>query len=203
MVRSHDQPADRLFAEAARGSGDAAEALLQSYLPRLRAFVRARLSPELRTRESDSDIVQSVCRELLEHQDGFRYRGETEFRGWLFTAAANKVREKYRFHHQIRRRLDREQPAVSDAPPPPAGTSASPSQAAIANERLAMLEAALDQLNDSDREVVTLARLAGLTTDEIARRIGKTGAAVRQQLGRALVRLGAVLTDRKDELGLP
>lgn len=199
MSASQDPPAERLFSEAACGDATAAEALLQSYLPRLRAFVRSRLSSDLRVRESDSDVVQSVCRELLQHKDGFRYRGETEFRGWLFTAAANKVREKYRFHHQRRRDAGREHPAATDAPVP-AGTWASPSHDAIAHERLAILEAALDGLSDSDREVVTLARLAGLPTAQVAARVGKTEAAVRQQLGRALVRLGAVLTERKDDL---
>lgn len=190
---------EHLYAEAARGDGAAAQALLQRYLPRLRAFVRSRMSPDLRARESDSDIVQSVCRELIEHQEGFRYRGETEFRGWLFTAAANKVREKYRFHHQLRRGLGREEGAASEESPLSAYTS--PSHAAIVNERLAILERALDGLSESDREVVTLARLAGLPSEEVARRVGKTAAAVRQQLGRVLLRLGAVLAERKDDLG--
>ena len=43
---AQDQPEDRLFADAASGDGAAAETLLQRYLPRLRAFVRSRLSPE-------------------------------------------------------------------------------------------------------------------------------------------------------------
>jgi RNA polymerase sigma-70 factor (subfamily 1) len=199
VTTSPNPPTDRLFADAARGDATAAEALLQTYLPRLRAFVRAKLSPQLRARESDSDVVQSVCRELLQHQDGFRYRGETEFRGWLFTAAANKVREKYRFHRQLRRGLNRELALDSNVPAPPAGSSAAPSHAAMEQERLAILEAALDGLSDSDREVVTLSRLVGLTSAEIAQRIGKTGAAVRQQLGRALLRLGAVLTEHQDQ----
>jgi RNA polymerase sigma-70 factor (subfamily 1) len=201
MAPAPDTEVTRLYTEAARGDGAAAEALLLSYLPRLRAFVRSRLSPELRARESDSDVVQSVCRELLEHKDGFRYQGEAEFRGWLFTAAANKVREKYRFHHQGRRDRAREHVAPSEAPPCAAGSSASPSYAAITNERVAILEAALDDLSDSDREVVTLARLAGLPMAEVATRLGKTEVAARKQLGRALLRLGAALAERQTDLG--
>ena len=199
VASAADDPAPSLHGEAARGDAAAAERLLQGYLPRLRAFVRARLGPELRARESDSDVVQSVCRELLLHKEGFEYRGETEFRGWLFTAAANKVREKFRFHRQARRDAAREQPFESSAAPLAAGSSGSPSQGAIARERLAILEAALDALSEGDREVITLARLAGLPIAEVAARMQKSEAAARKQLGRALLRLGRELSLRRGE----
>jgi RNA polymerase sigma-70 factor (subfamily 1) len=171
----------------------ALEALLQSYLPRLRAFVRSRLVPELRVRESSLDVVQSVCRELLEHRDRFRYQGEGPFRGWLFTAAANKVSEKLRFHHQARRDLDREASAGTSLPPLAAGSSVSPSYAAIANEQIETLEAALDALGPAEREVITLSRLAGLPMATVADHLGKTESAARKQLGRALARLSVEL----------
>ena len=189
----------RLYAEASQGDARAAENLLQSYLPRLRAFVRASLTPDLRARESVSDVVQSVCREILEHKANFRYQGEAQFRGFLFTAAANKVKEKFRFHHQPKRDVRRENAPVSAAPPPLAHSSASPSFAALAHERVEMLEAALDQLSEGDRQVISLARLAGLPIAEVAQRLGKTEVAVRKQLGRALTRLAAVLTGGKPE----
>lgn len=175
---------------------DARQALLwmQEYLPRLRAFVRSRLPADLRRRESDSDVVQSVCRELIAHGDAFVDRGETGFRGFLFTTATNKVREKLRFHRRRRRDLRRDEPvsradAAADvqALPPPA--------AAMAREHLGRLERAIDRLPAGDREVVTLARLAGLPIDTVATRIGKTEAATRKQLGRALIRLAALLAE--------
>ena len=39
----------------------------------------------LRAMESTSDIVQSVCREILQHKDRFQYPGEDGFRRWLYT----------------------------------------------------------------------------------------------------------------------
>ena len=170
---------------------------LQEYLPRLRAFVRARLDPELRRRESDSDVVQSVCRELLEHPDSFEYRGESQFRGWLFTAALNKVRQKVRFHHQPRRSVQREDRTDSSFAPVDPHSSMQPSQAALAHERVAILEAALDVMSESDREVIALARLAGLPIGEVAARLHKNVEAARKQLGRALVRLTAELDRRR------
>lgn len=189
MSSTSDDPVDRCYADASRGDATATLTLLQLYLPRLRAFVRSRLGPELRARESDSDVVQSVCRELIEAKDGFRYRGETAFRGWLFTAALNKVREKVRHHRQARRAIGREEPASRAHVVPEEGIT-SPSYAALAGERVAALEASLDALAESDREIIALARLAGLPIADVAVRLGKSVEAARKQLGRALLRLG-------------
>ena len=196
---SRDQPADPHGLP-----GDPADLgdLLQAYLPRLRAFVRSHLAPELRARESTLDLVQSVCRELLEHRDKFSYQGESEFRGWLFTSAVNKVREKIRFHHQALRDVNREATAGNDPLPLAAGSSATPSQAAMAHERIETLEAALDALSAADREVIALSRLAGLPMATVATHLGKTEVAARKQLGRALARLSAELRQRSSARSL-
>ena len=52
------------------------ERLLTEHLPALRAYVRARLGPKLAAHESASDVVQSVCRELLQEQGNLDYRGD-------------------------------------------------------------------------------------------------------------------------------
>ena len=179
-----------LYVRATNGDADALEELVQAYLPRLRAFVRVRLGSGLQRREASSDVVQSICRELFGARECFEFRGEAQFRGWLFTAALNKIREKHRRHHQARRDLGRElsqgdRPLgmVSD------GAAADPLYAAIAKENAHLLESALDRLGEGDREVIALARLAGIPLTEIAARSERTPDAVRKQLGRALLRL--------------
>ena len=69
----------------------------------------------------------------------------------------------------------------------------SPSKAAIANERVAEIEAAFDQLPDGYREIIAMSRIAGLSHAEIAERLGKSPGAVRTTLNRALCRLAALL----------
>ena len=91
-------PSCSTFARAQNGE-PVIEELLVDYLPRLRAFIRANMNPELRRRESDSDVVQSVCRVLLDGRANFDFRSEEKFRAWLFTAALNRIRHKRRFHH--------------------------------------------------------------------------------------------------------
>lgn len=167
---------------------------MQDYLPRLRAFVRSRMPADLRRRESDSDVVQSVCRELVTIGDRFVDQGETRFRGWLFATATNKVREKLRFHRQQRRDHRRDEPVSTADRLGPAATP-SPPAVAFAEEHLRRLQAAIDRLPPGDREVVTLARLAELPVAAVAERLGKTEAATRKQLGRALLRLAALLRE--------
>ncbi|MCA8972176.1 MAG: hypothetical protein KDC95_20480, partial [Planctomycetes bacterium] len=51
-----------LLADARRGDRTAIEALLESQLGGLRAFIRLRSGNALSQRESQSDLVQTVCR---------------------------------------------------------------------------------------------------------------------------------------------
>jgi RNA polymerase sigma-70 factor, ECF subfamily len=169
---------------------DLAEDLLVHYLPRLRAFVRARLGEQLRRRESTSDIVQSVCRELAEERGHARFEFEPQFRAWLFTAALNKIRERARFW-RAEKRDDRRLDSVGNdrhLDELSVGYSGvfTPSRVAAAHEQLERLEVALDDLDEDHREVIALARIARLPHDEIAQRMGRSVGAVRQLLGRAL-----------------
>ena len=69
-----------LLEESQAGSREALEELLQRQLPGLRAFVRLRLGPGLRALESESDLVQSVCADLVGEIERFDYRGEAHLR---------------------------------------------------------------------------------------------------------------------------
>ena len=73
-------PTRELTAAAGRGDARAVEALIERYLPELRAFVRLRAGELIRAHESRSDVVQSACREVLQHIERFRFTGEGAFR---------------------------------------------------------------------------------------------------------------------------
>jgi RNA polymerase sigma-70 factor (ECF subfamily) len=181
-----------LVAAASRGEAPAIEELVQRHLPRLHAYVRLRMGRSLRAREGSLDLVQSVCRELVAHQQDFEYRDEQQFLGWLFTTALRKVQEKQRFHERQARAPGREQDQAADD-----GLAAvnwlTPSREAIGRERLQRVAEALEELPDDYREVIGLARIAGLSHREIAARLGRSEAATRKLLGRALTSLGEVL----------
>jgi RNA polymerase sigma factor (sigma-70 family) len=71
----------------------------------------------------------------------------------------------------------------------------SPSRAAMAREGVARIEAAFARLPEHYREVITLARIVGLSQEELAEVTGRSVASARNLLTRALVRLAALLDE--------
>jgi RNA polymerase sigma-70 factor (ECF subfamily) len=179
----------RLYDRATEGDQDALDQLLQRYLPQLHAFVHARLGAALRARESSLDVVQSVCRELLSARAQFDFQGEDRFRGWLFTAALNKVRERHRRLHTDKRDVAREVDAEAATSFAAVAHLLTPSQDAIGGEMAAALRASLASLSEEHREVITLARLVELPHRVIAEIMSRSEAATRQLLARAMVQL--------------
>lgn len=189
-----------LVDRASRGDPAAIDELLAENLPALRAFVRLRMGPTLRAKESAGDVVQSCCREILEHLDRYRVRGHENFRRWLFTTALRVVRNKAKFWQRERRDAGRE------ARHPDPGESASgaafsdcyrtlvtPSREVLAKEEIERFERAFDGLSDEHREVISLSRIVGLSHQEIAQQMERSEAATRQLLHRALAALAVAL----------
>lgn len=186
----------QLAERAAQGDQAAVERLLELHLPAVRAFVRSHMSQKLRAKESSSDIVQSVCRELLTHQDRFRHPSEGAFAAWLFTTARRKIQNRLRDFDRHKRDVDRERPDA-DLDLAVVGSAyarfSSPSASMMRREEIERLEGALEQLRPEHREVLTLAHLAGLSRAEIAAQIGSTEEGVRSMLYRAMARLSLLL----------
>ena len=180
------------MAEPDKNSIDGA---IERHLPGLRAFVRLRVGPELRAYESCSDLVQSVCRELVEDWSELSFDNDAALRSWLFTTALHKVKHRARDMHRdkrdVRRVVGGTLGAELAADYAALGT---PSVNAMTQEQIERLEAAFDRLTDDHREVITLARIAGLPLAEVGARMGgRTQGAVTMLLGRALSALGREL----------
>jgi RNA polymerase sigma-70 factor (ECF subfamily) len=188
--RAPPDSVEALVRRSSAGDRQALQALLERHLPALRAWVRLRAGPQVRAHESQSDIVQSVCRELLEGLAGLEWRGEAAFRAWLFTAAVRKLVERQRHWQAARRDAAREQATPSGMDLAELyGTVLTPSRVAMAREDVTRLEAAFDELTEEQRDVLLLARVAGLSRAEIAERLGRTEDSVRNLLHRATARL--------------
>lgn len=191
----------RLSEAAAAGDRGALEALLERFLPELRAYVRLRSNPMIRAQESHSDLVQSVCRELLENAERFRYPDESGFKAWLFTSALRKIHNRNEYYLALKRDVGRNQ-AVEPSAEGTADdrrvlevyqTFSTPSRRASLREEMERVEAAFDVLTEEQRDVVVMAHLLGLSRAEIAEKLGKTEVAVRVLLHRALARLSGVI----------
>jgi RNA polymerase sigma-70 factor (subfamily 1) len=199
MATSDDAPADatrHLLQETLQGNRAALDQILRQHLPELRVFVRLQVGELLRQQESSSDVVQSVCRELLEGLDRFEYRGEEQFRNWLYVAALNKIRQHDRYFRAAKRDPARELRLDTDARDVALegayATAFTPSRQAMAREDIERLEAGFDSLPEHYRQVITLSRIVGLSQEQIAEEMGRSVPSVRNLLNRALARLAAL-----------
>jgi len=191
------QDTESLARRAAEGDALAVEQLIALHLAPLRAFVRSHMSPELRARESTSDVVQSVCRELLTHQERFQYPSADAFKHWLFTTARRKISNRARDFATQKRGAARIEGGEfrESALGAVYAKISSPSGQALRQEEIERLERAIDQLAEEQREVLTLAYMAGLSRAEIGRRTGQSEEAVRTMLHRAIARLSILIGD--------
>ena len=172
------------------------DALLERHLESLRGFIDRRTGKLLRCRESSSDLVQSVCREVLERADRFRHRGEARFRNWLYATATRKIKNRITYFRAEMRNGEREV-RLADAIrstwdrnlPPPRQRLRTPSQDAVMHENLEKLQRALMKLTVDQRNAILWSRFAGVSGAELARLLGRSEGATRTLLSRALVTL--------------
>lgn len=203
MGAPQDQDPERLLGQLQSGEPGAIPSLLERYLADLQSYIARHAGTVLQARETPADLVQSVCREVLEgaQRGAFVYRGEAEFRQWLYRAALHKIQMKGRYHAADRRQPHREQPLADllDSHGETAlGTSRTPSRAAADGEEQARFRAALAQLPDQQRQVVEWAHFEGLPHKTIAARLGISEANSRMLLSRALARLARIATSGRD-----
>ncbi len=180
----------------------AVDELLTRHLPDLRAYIRLRSGPRIRELESCSDLVQSVCREVLMSDGAPDFASDAAFRMWLLRVAENKIVDRHRYFGRGKRDVTRtvggeglEELAEAYA------RIHSPSQEASLREQVGRLEEAFDALPDDYREVILRAHVVGMPQKEIAEEMGRSVDAVRNLLFRALARLGRLLGERDRPAG--
>jgi RNA polymerase sigma factor (sigma-70 family) len=194
-----EQELDRLVSQVTSGDRGAVHTLLERYLADLRIYLQRHAGFELQGKETPADLAQSVCREVLEglERGSFEFRGEAQFRQWLYQAALHKVQMKARYFDAGRRQARREQPLEELADSrgeTPLGVSRTPSQSAAEREERLRFLKALQQLPEAQRRVVEWAHFEGLAHKEIAQRLGVTEANSRMMLSRALAELARIAT---------
>ncbi len=187
MNDTDDEPRGPASTEASKNE-PSVEQLLGEHLPRLRAYVRLKAGPLVRAREGESDIIQSTCRQVLEHKDVFQHRGDGNFRTWLYTTALRKILDKHDFHTAARRDARRNTSSDSELLDVYSDLC-TPSRVASAREQLDRIEAAMAALDEDQREVILLSRILGLSRRDVAEQMGRSEGSVRNLLHRSLVRL--------------
>ncbi|MET8677782.1 RNA polymerase sigma factor [Streptomyces sp. NPDC004647] len=141
------------------------------------------------------DVVQTAF--LKAYQSLGRFRAEASFRPWLLRIVANETKNTVRSVHRLRTAVEREAALVEAEPVIP--ESADPAAAAVADERRRRLLAALDELSDEHRQVVTYRYLLDLDEAETAQALGRPRGTVKSRLNRALRHLERLLGPDKVE----
>jgi RNA polymerase sigma-70 factor (ECF subfamily) len=134
-------------------------------------------------RPSAEDLLQEAFLRVWRSRG--EYRASGQFRSWVFTIARHLGMDRFR-----RQGLTWEDdPAALET----AVAGETPDRRVEARDELARVQRALAELPPAQREVIVLARLAGLNAGEVAQVTGSTPGAVRVQLHRALQKLRVLL----------
>ena len=143
----------------------------------------------------DADEARDAAQEgFLRAFDALgRFRAGAEPRPWLLRIVANAARNRRR---AAGRRVGLALRSAQDRPSD--GAAPSPEVAVLAAEQRRELLAAVDQLGDEDRRIITLRWFADLSEREMAAVLDVPGGTVKSRLSRAMERLRAVMAGRAD-----
>ncbi len=173
---------------------------LRSLVTALQPHIEKQLLRYPLTEEDRRDLVQATLMQIIRRVGSFR--GDSSFSTWLFRVTANEALMMMRSQRRHRARLV-EGFDLEDLGSLPAANDGHRDEradlGAAANQRDALVRAALDELPADYRDVVALHYHDDLGLQEIAHRLSTTESAVRSSLHRARSRLRAILT-RNDVL---
>jgi RNA polymerase sigma-70 factor, ECF subfamily len=168
----------RLVDAARSGDRAAGQRLYRQHVDHVFRTVRAILRSDTDAEEVTQDAMLTVLTSL----DRYSPRSGTRFVAWVTTIAMNTARRRFR-----RRRPELIDPNA--LPQVPDDTADPERDADSARQRAALLKA-LAELDEREREIVSLRYGSELDAGEIARMLGLEAANVRKILERTRVRLG-------------
>jgi RNA polymerase sigma-70 factor (ECF subfamily) len=187
---SSDPSFEELIRRVGSGDQQAATQLVQEFEPVVRRVVRARLRGARARCEFDSmDVCQSVLANFFVRAAAGEYdlKEPDDLIKLLLTMTRNKLAEKMRRQHRLRRDSRRTVGGVEELPL--AGRDPTPSSVIASKE---LLDQARRLLSEEERQLVEL-RGQGLSWEEVAASLGGTAGARRNQLARALDRVAQEL----------
>jgi RNA polymerase sigma-70 factor (ECF subfamily) len=176
-----------LLARIRAGDSAAFTPLFERYQPRLAAFLRYKMSEALRRACEVEDLLQETFLRACREFDRFQYQGPGSFLRWLMSIAGCVVVDAARYQGREKRKAEMF-PLWSESRPGganPADTQ-TPSLLLAQREGLDLLFESLDRLPEQYREIILLAKVEGLSTAEMADRLGKSRESVAVLLHRAI-----------------
>jgi len=161
------------------------DALIVSYLPRLKEFAERHLPAAARSGLGADDVVQDVVMKGIRQRHRFEFRHDEALMAYLRTSIRHRIVDELR-------KAQRQPTLGSSRFHEPVYRGASPLGQVIARSHARRYRRALAALRDRDRRLIELRIDHGLSYEEIAARLGmRSESAVRMALRRALDRLDA------------
>jgi RNA polymerase sigma-70 factor (ECF subfamily) len=173
-AREHE--ADDLMTRYQLADGAAATALVDLLSPQLYRFFASQLG----SRANAEDMLQEVW--LRIHRARHTYRPGAPVLPWVYAIAHHVRVDNYR----KRKRISLHEFATGELPEPPAENDQT--------SDLPPFDELVAALPDSQREVLVMLKVNGLSIEEIARATASTPGAVKQKAHRAYERLRNLLT---------
>ena len=171
------------------GDQDAFTSLFDRYYRRLAVLIHYKLSDKLRGTMEVDDLLQETFLRAFRDIEHFSYRAPGSFLRWLASIADHVVIDAARTQGRLRRAgmPVRFRSASNPGGPEPLDTK-TPSRILAQQEAIDGLLARLDALTDEYRQVILMAKMEGLSTQEMSQRLGRTREATSLLLHRALKR---------------
>lgn len=201
-----DENLPRTLRRAAEGDADAWRDLVDAYSGRMYGL----LLRQCGDRDLAEELTQATFVKLVvKLGDTSSYEERGRFEAWLFRMAVNELRDEMRRRKRHARPMDMGPTGGSDSSPsgwagmevnvrsmgsPTASQRLDqPDEQASRAETVAQLAAAMERLNDADREVLHLRHTAGLSFAEIAEILAQPLGTVLARAHRALTKLRKIM----------
>ena len=190
------EPPTSTFAllEKARAGDEAALSLaFEQYRRRLVVLVHFKMSPRAREFSEVEDLVQETLLRAFRDLSRFSYRTPGSFLRWLSSIADHVIVDRVRYLGRDRRAGEELSFRSESNPRGPEPTdSRTPSRLFAQQEAVERLLDRLGALPEDYRQAILLAKIEGLSTAEMAERLGKSREAVALLVYRAVKRFRAL-----------
>lgn len=177
LVMTDGPPLDDLILRARDGDDEAFRKIVDSWAPRVLAFMKSRLGSEEDALDSTQEVFVRVWSALA------RFRIGESFSPWLFSIAANLARSRWRSRSIDSKRTAAATTELAVAP------AVDPSEEASDEIRAEELRRAVANLSPEFRRPVELYYFGGLDIRETASALGLGEEAVKSRLFRARAKL--------------
>lgn len=192
---------DGLLVRAREGDRAAFSELLAQQAPGLERMIALRMDPGLGRRFEAADIVQEALTAATLRFGEWCAQERYPFTVWLRLLTAQALRTALRDQHREKRDLGREQARPRDRFAPTAtraaewliSTHTSPTEAVSRTELRERVLAALEALDELDRDVLVLRYFEQLSNEDAAAELGIDPAAASKRFARALQRIRPML----------